>query len=58
MTAATLLLRQVHPNFVQNGFASSIAFRPNDTDNGLMVPVVRDCDSGGDLQRYHLPTGD
>ncbi len=36
MTAVTLLLRQVHPNFVQNGFASSAAFRPNETDNGLM----------------------
>ena len=36
MTAVTLLLRQIHPNFVQNGFASSVAFRPNETDDGLM----------------------
>lgn len=42
MTAETLLLRQVHPNFVQNGFASSVAFRPNESDNGLMS--VYDCD--------------
>lgn len=36
MTGSTLLLRQIHPNFVQDGFASSLAFRPNDSDNGLM----------------------
>ena len=36
MTGATLLLRQIHPNFVQDGFASSQAFRPNDSDQGLM----------------------
>lgn len=36
MTAVTLLLRQVHPNFVQNGFASSRAFHPNESDEGLM----------------------
>ena len=36
MTGLTLLLRQIHPNFVQNGFASSVAFRPNETDAGLM----------------------
>lgn len=36
MTGATLLLRQIHPDFVQDGFASSRAFRPNESDNGLM----------------------
>jgi len=36
MTNATLLLRQIHPNFIQDGFASSVAFRPNEADNGLM----------------------
>ncbi len=36
MTGATLLLRQIHPHFVQDGFASSVAFRPNEADNGLM----------------------
>ena len=36
MTGTTLLLRQIHPNFVQDGFASSLAFRPNDADQGLM----------------------
>ena len=36
MTGATLLLRQIHPDFVQNGFASSLMFRPNKFDNGLM----------------------
>jgi hypothetical protein len=36
MTDATLLFRQIHPNFVQDGFASSVAFRPNESDNGLL----------------------
>jgi hypothetical protein len=36
MTGMTLLLRQIHPNLVQDGFASSLAFRPNDSDNGLL----------------------
>ena len=36
MTGATLLLRQIHPHLVQDGFASSAAFRPNDSDKGLM----------------------
>lgn len=36
MTGATLLLRQIHPNFVQDGFASSVAFRPNESDQGRM----------------------
>jgi len=36
MTGPTLLLRQIHPHFLQNGFASSRAFRPNENDTGLM----------------------
>jgi len=36
MTGATLLFRQIHPNFVQDGFASSLPFRPNPSDQGLM----------------------
>lgn len=32
MNATTLLLRQVHPNFVQNGRVSSIVFRPTPKD--------------------------
>ena len=36
VTRQTLLLRQVHPNFVQNGEVGSIAFRPNQGDNGLL----------------------
>lgn len=37
MNDSTLLLRQVHPSFVQDGFASSVAFRPNTFDKGLMT---------------------
>jgi hypothetical protein len=44
MTDNTLLLRQIHPNFVQNGRVTSQAFRPSpkdelqlSVDNGDMV---------------------
>jgi hypothetical protein len=44
MTGETLLLRQIHPNFVQNGRVTSQAFRPSpkdesqlSVDNGDMV---------------------
>ena len=36
MTDKTQLLRQVHPNFIQNGEVGSIAFRPNENDRGLL----------------------
>ena len=36
MIATTLLFRQIHPDQLQNGFASSVNFRPNDADDGLM----------------------
>ena len=36
MTRTTLLLRQVHPTFVQNGFATSQAFRPTSKDESLL----------------------
>ena len=36
MNDATLLLRQVHPSFVQNGFVTSQAFRPFPEDKGLL----------------------
>ncbi len=44
MNGETLLLRQIHPNFVQNGRVTSQAFRPSpkdesqlSVDNGNMV---------------------
>jgi hypothetical protein len=36
MTGATLLLRQVHPSFVQAGRVSSQAFRPTPKDRSLL----------------------
>lgn len=36
MTEATLLLRQVHPSFVQNGRATSQAFRPTSKDENQL----------------------
>ncbi len=36
MTGATLLLRQVHPSFIQAGRVTSQAFRPTPKDEGLL----------------------
>ncbi|HTU92121.1 MAG TPA: hypothetical protein VMF69_18710 [Gemmataceae bacterium] len=36
MTDATLLLRQIHPSFVQAGFATSQAFRPTPKDESKL----------------------
>ena len=36
MTDSTLLLRQIHPSFVQAGRATSQAFRPTPKDKGLL----------------------
>lgn len=36
MTGETLLLRQIHPSFVQNGFATSQAFRPTPKDKSRL----------------------
>ncbi len=33
MTGATLLLRQIHPSWIQAGFATSQAFRPTPKDD-------------------------
>lgn len=44
MTGDTLMLRQIHPNFIQNGRVTSQAFRPTpkdesrlSVDNGDMI---------------------
>jgi hypothetical protein len=42
MTGTTLLLRQIHPTFVQAGFATSQAFRPTPKDESK--PSVYDGD--------------
>ncbi len=36
VTDDTLLLRQIHPHFVQNGRVGSLAFRPFPKDKGLL----------------------
>jgi len=36
MTGATLLLRQIHPSFVQAGFPTSQAFRPTPKDESKL----------------------
>lgn len=36
MTGTTLLLRQIYPSFVQNGFPTSQAFRPTPKDDSVL----------------------
>lgn len=36
MTPETLLLRQIHPSFIQNGRVTSQAFRPTPKDEGFL----------------------
>jgi hypothetical protein len=36
MTGETLLLRQIHPSFIQNGFPTSQAFRPTPKDESKL----------------------
>jgi len=38
MTGTTLLLRQIHPTFVQNGYATSQAFNPSE-EHGFHLSV-------------------
>jgi len=47
MTPATLLLRQIHPNFVQAGRVTSQAFRPTPKDEGYLSV------NNGDLMMPH-----
>jgi len=37
VNSETLLLRQIHPNFVQDGRPADLAFRPSKDDNMLSV---------------------
>lgn len=50
MTEATLLLRQIHPTFIQYGRVTSQAFRPTpkdedqlSVDNGDMITAEEAC---------------
>ncbi len=43
MTPNTLLLRQIHPNFVQNGRVTSQAFRPTPKDELRLSVDNGDC---------------
>jgi len=49
VTDKTLLLRQVHPNFIQNGEVASIAFKPNDNDKGCLSVYDGDLSAPGKL---------
>lgn len=56
MTGTTLLLRQIHPTQVHNGFASSYNFRPTDTDAGLMSVYDGDMISAENAWKHRTNT--
>jgi len=43
MNAHTLLLRQIHPSWIQNGQPSSLAFKPSKKDKNLLSVYDGDC---------------
>jgi len=51
MTEATLLLRQIHPTFVQNSRVTSQAFRPTPKDENQLSADNGDKMSAGDAWR-------
>ena len=58
MTGTTLLLRQIHPSFVQDGRVTSQAFRPTPKDESLLS--VYDGDQitpEGGVEPLHQPGG-
>ena len=53
MTDATQLLRQVNPQFVENGRPSFLVFRLTKTDNGLLSVSDGDLTTGADSWKHH-----
>lgn len=54
MTPETILLRQVHPNFVPNGELSSQAFFPFPKDDGKLSVYDGDQINPGESHRHYL----
>ena len=46
MTPDTLLLRQIHPSFMQYGRVTSLAFRPTPKDEGFLSVGDGDVEDG------------
>jgi hypothetical protein len=58
MTEATLLLRQIHPTFIQNGRVTSQAFRPTPKDeNQLSVDNGDRISAQGSWRRFSAQPG-
>ena len=57
MTDETLLLRQIHPNFVQNDRVTSQAFRPTPKDEGKLSVYDGDMISAEDSWKHHTGLG-
>lgn len=55
MTGATLLLRQVHPSFIQAGFVTSQAFRPTPKDESKLSVYDGD-QTTAEASRVHYTT--
>jgi hypothetical protein len=57
VTDESLLLRQVHPNFVQNDRVTSQAFRPTPKDEGNLSVYDGDMISAEDSWKHHTGIG-
>ena len=56
MIDKTLLLRQVHPTFIQHGEVGVVAFRPNDADHGHLSVYDGDLISPENSFRHRTDT--
>lgn len=53
MTGATLLLRQIHPSFIQAGFVTAQAFRPTPKDESTLSVYDGDLISSEDSWQHY-----
>ncbi len=57
MTGETLLLRQIHPHFIQNDRVTSQAFRPTPKDEGKLSVYDGDLITAEDSWKHHTGLG-
>ncbi|MFA6293801.1 MAG: hypothetical protein WC637_18580 [Victivallales bacterium] len=56
MNDQTLLLRQIHPSWIQNGQPSSLAFNPSKKDDNLLSVYDGDCITAEDAYLHYTTT--
>lgn len=56
MNDQTLLLRQIHPSWIQNGQPSSLAFKPSKKDNNLLSVYNGDCIAAENAYLHYTET--